>query len=269
MNTKIKIYSGWVVAAFFCTVSVKLHYEKIQLIKDCAVSRSIVTVALPKLKQAIDDIHKDKDKSDSTYSSNKYPGEFLPPQPELTGKLDTVQRALTKTVNDQVSIETKALRDSLTFFKGQLLAVNTDLTKEKKSRLNLIVNTDNPRSPVYAQKAKDASIGLYEFQRKKYPSIFSPMRNYLKVTNNLDSGTVNGMPFLDYELRNDDIYQVMFQMRTAYSPTSNRKTIGLGAELKLNKVSVNAVMNYDGQSRRRWLNPSFGLRYDFARIVLK
>lgn len=268
MRNSIKFYSGWIVAAVLILICVKQYYENIKLKEDCAINRKMVSSVIPKINQAISAIKSEQSKSDTGFHQQDH-HDTLKGKPELTAKLDTVQKALTKSVNDQVSIETKSLRDSLFQIKGQLLASRVIAMNERLSRLNLVVSTVDPESPKYAEKSRNANVNLYEFQKKKYPSIFSPERSYLRVTNIMDSGTVNGMPYLDYELRNDNIYQLMFQARTGYSPISNRHTVGIGAELKLNNVSINAVMNYDQSSKRRFFNPSFGLRYDFARIVLK
>lgn len=169
--------------------------------------------------------------------------------------------ALNKQLKDRFS---KSLNDTIIAYKYLLNRSSDLLALERLARKNITVQKVNEKNIL---PTKDASIIFYEFEKKNVNSFFSPTRSFLRINNNIDSGLINGRPFIDYELRNDDIYQLMFQLRSSYAPKTGKSTIGIGAELKLNKVSFNGVLSYGNKDR--WFNPIFGIRYDFAKIVFK
>lgn len=252
---------GWLIAGYFFYINVKQEVKSNELSKAVVSNNSIINSRMPDIINQMNTTQKNVD-NQREENEDKKPIDLVN---STISQMDTVQAALNKQLKDKFNQETKLIRDSLNSYKNLFAKTNQLLTLERSARKNLTVLKTDLKN---IEESKNASIVLSEFTKQKRPnSIISPKRNYLRITNNLDSGLVNGLPYLDYELRNDQIYQMMFQVRSSLSPWTGRSTIGLGAELKLNNVSINAALSYG--NKERWLNPSFGLRYDFARIIFK
>lgn len=251
--------AGWVVAALMAFTSYRKDIKNTELSDAVVKSNEIIAEKIPSITNQIAVIQHNTERQTRDTGTKKP----LPSVPATIMQMDTIQLALNKQLQERYSAETKILRDSLGLYRTTLLKNTILLASERMARKNITVERMDPKQ----SEVKNASIGLYEFAKQKNPSMFSPNRSYLRITNNLDSGLINGMSYLDYELRNDQIYQLMFQVRSSWSPWTGRATVGVGTELKLNNVSFNAVLSYG--NRENWLNPTFGLRYDFARIVFK
>lgn len=186
------------------------------------------------------------------------------PKPSTPNKKDTLGQistalSIANTVALQKELKSYKISDSLG--KIRIASLLSDLQKEKASKRNVYIATKEVPN-------RNALISFQEI--KKRNGRLSPNRPYLRVTNLTDSGTINSMPYYDYQLASDEIYQLLGQIRTSYTPDINRWTIGIGVELKANRFSLNFANSYVPKSpSNKWINPTFGLRYDVVRFPIR
>lgn len=277
-NNTLKVFAlfGYALAGYFFYCSIKAEDKAVEMTKVASKQNTILSKELPALKsdiQKTSDIVNENQARDTSTDSD-------PREPSILARMDTAQAALNKQLKDQFSIERNRMRDSIDMFRGKYLNANLQLAQERSVLKNITIANVKKRDV----PNKDAQLNFFQFPRQNHPgSPFSPVRQILRVTNNIDSGKVNGFPYYDYELNTNQRYELLFQVRSSWALGTNRKTVGAGLEMKLNNVSVNAVISYASKDQKseallRSLDPtytqnrfpiSFGLRYDFARILFK
>jgi len=257
MGSKFITYFGYVfgVACLILLRISEVNENKAIITADKSVK--LATVTAPKLNDKIDAVAE-------TISDNfrvLHDTIRVEQSINLIKQLDTAQRALELKAGKEFQNRLIFLEKENFELKNAVVLATQALTAEKMLRRNVYIASAS-------KPDKNASIGFDQI-KKKLGKFLSPERDYLRVTNLLDSGTINSLPYYDYQLASEKRYQFLVQARSSYTPDINRWSLGLGVELKADRFSLNFVNNYVPQSLgNKWLNPAFGFRYDIIRIPI-
>ena len=181
-------------------------------------------------------------------------------------QFDTLKYSLNQAVKLQASLkDNQLLRDSIGVLKSNAQVAVAEIKKKEQALRNIVFT---PAGKNAVLDSSNATVYTTQFAAKTHKNIFSPTRNYMRIFNVYHGGTVNNLPYWDIEQNNDDIKQLMFQVRVADNLSTGKLQFGAGAELKLNHFAVNAALfanPFAGKSP----TVSLGLRQDLYVIKFK
>ena len=157
--------------------------------------------------------------------------------------------------------------DSLTLFKRKNLEQENkikDLTETKKNLTVMVENLDALKTT--DSQLENADIGIRPL-KKKGRGIFSPQKNYFRITRADTSLKVNGEKYYDYAQTNDEINQFNIQLRGSYNFSTRNFSVGPGFEFKINRLGINAGWLFNPETFKGGL--SLGTRFDIHRTRFK
>lgn len=262
---KLFTFSGWILAVIFAPMYFVENSNSHKAESKADTLRHTLAITLPKIVAA------NKATTDSNINRNirDERSRAQLKQPPDTGsniltKIDTVnnnlRRLLAANKKDFEAIISKK-NDSL---QSERTSYRSSIAALKRASQNIVFKSYPATASAMLPDTDNAAIYAKPFKRSRSQSLFSPQINYLRIYNQNPHGTVNGMAFYDYEQTNDEINQLLFQVRSAYN-LSGKFQFGGGAELKINRTAVSGAMFFNPFTKQQ---PSFslGFRQDVYRI---
>jgi hypothetical protein len=264
------LYAGWVTSALFCILFIENSSETVHAVQKADTLRTAITLTLPELiaqGKALRDSSKQREKRDSVKKITQQ--HKADTGTNALTKLDTVNINLRKLVaNNKRDYQADILKkkDSIDVLKVENRSLAANNLSLKKGMQNIVFSNYSPALALNPDTL-NASIYAKPFKKSTNQSIFSPQKNFLRIYNQRPGGTVNDLPYFDYEQTNDEIYALLFQGRASQNITTGQFSIGGGLELKLNRTGINAAVLFNPFTGRR-PTITVGLREDFYRIRL-
>ena len=158
------------------------------------------------------------------------------------------------------------LNDSIYLLTGLKNSLSKEIFTLKEARKHLVLQGVK----TILKADSNADIAVVPFKKKERQNVFSPQKNFLRVYNRVPGGTINSLPFYDYEQTNDELNLLLFQARTSYNFTNHRFQYGPGIELKINRFSFNAAQLFNSDNDP-FKSPTFslGAKFDIYRVRFK
>lgn len=263
MKNCIHKYGGWFLSGILAILFVNQKIETNCQRKRVDTLSTVLTARIPAILQetkAIKDSSQARENRQTEYRNVERLN--VDTTSNVIKSVDTVNIYLRKVIANNESAIVKK-NDSLNIYRQQnvaLLAYNKQLIEAHN---NVVFYSSKPTTI----DSVNASIYAEPFKKSSNQSFFSPQKNYLRIYNQ-NGGTVNNLPYFDYEQTNDEINQLLFQIRASQNIGSGVFNFGAGVELKLNRTGINAAGLFNPFVHRPF-SFSIGLRQDIYRIRFK